>query len=364
MFHLYTIQAKFGDCLLLKWGTVQAPKYLLIDGGPASVYRDHLLPALEAIVDTGHLEAVILSHVDADHVVGLLDLFAALERLVPNERPFTIGELWHNTFGDTIDVNNTIVPRLRSLLANANVAAALEHTAMEVNGIAQGERLRRLALQLAVPVNSTTSSTITVEASSDVLDLNGLKLTVVGPTEEALTKLRKEWEDWLEENEPALASADPSVLANLDKSGPNLSSICLVAEAHGKRVLLTGDARSDFLLDGLKAQGMLDAAGCVHFDLMKVPHHGSDRNVTRAFFRNVTADKYVISADGKHGNPDLPTMVWIVEEANEQGRAIELLLTNHTDSSRALERSHPPEDFGYSTRMLPIEENWLLETLA
>lgn len=364
MFNIHTVQAKFGDCLILEWGTANDPKYLLIDGGPATVYRDHLRSALETIVGSGKLEAVVLSHVDADHVTGLLDFFAALEREAPADRTISIGDLWHNTFGDTIDVNNTIVPRLRTLLANANVAAAMEHTAMGINGIAQGERLRTLALQLGVPVNSVADPTITVETVEDPIDLVGLQLTVVGPTEEALLKLRAEWQKWLDDNEPAIAAGDPQVMANLDKSGPNLSSICLVAEAHGKRILLTGDARSDYLRDGLEAQGFLDAAGRAHFDVFKVPHHGSDRNITREFFRDVTADKYIISADGKHGNPDVPTMIWIVEEAAEQGRAIEIHLTNETDSSRALQRSHPPTEYGYTLVVLPDGEHWMEQQLA
>ena len=43
-------------------------------------------------------------------------------------------------------------------------------------------------------------------------------------------------------------------------------------------------------------------------DLLKVPHHGSERNFEQEFFEQVTADHYVISADGKYGNPDVETL--------------------------------------------------------
>ena len=39
-----------------------------------------------------------------------------------------------------------------------------------------------------------------------------------------------------------------------------------------------------------------------------MPHHGSSRNVDEAFFARVTADHYVFSADGRHGNPDPQTL--------------------------------------------------------
>jgi beta-lactamase superfamily II metal-dependent hydrolase len=46
-------------------------------------------------------------------------------------------------------------------------------------------------------------------------------------------------------------------------------------------------------------------------DVLKCPHHGSDRNVDNDYFERILADHYVISADGKHGNPDVPTLEMI-----------------------------------------------------
>jgi hypothetical protein len=40
-------------------------------------------------------------------------------------------------------------------------------------------------------------------------------------------------------------------------------------------------------------------------DVLKLPHHGSIRNVDRDFLERIEADHYVVSADGKHHNPDL-----------------------------------------------------------
>jgi hypothetical protein len=98
-----------------------------------------------------------------------------------------------------------------------------------------------------------------------------------------------------------------------DSSVPNLSSIAAVARFGGKSILLTGDARGDYLLEGLRSEGQLDAAGKLHVDVLKLPHHGSDRNVERAFFKSITADHYVASADGTYGNPDRPTLEMIMD---------------------------------------------------
>jgi hypothetical protein len=42
--------------------------------------------------------------------------------------------------------------------------------------------------------------------------------------------------------------------------------------------------------------------------VLKLPHHGSVRNVTEEFLTTVTADHYVMSANGKYDNPDLDTL--------------------------------------------------------
>jgi hypothetical protein len=41
----------------------------------------------------------------------------------------------------------------------------------------------------------------------------------------------------------------------------------------------------------------------MHVDILKGPHHGSNRNVERIFFKRITADHYVFSGNGEHGNP-------------------------------------------------------------
>ena len=117
-------------------------------------------------------------------------------------------------------------------------------------------------------------------------------------------------------------------------------------------MLLTGDARGDHVLDGLEQAGLLDAQGRVHVSVLKMPHHGSIRNVDGEFLRSVTADTYVISADGRFGNPDHATLAATVEAAHEAGRSIELVFTNTTPSSDELATTHPPARFGYRTRFL------------
>ena len=64
--------------------------------------------------------------------------------------------------------------------------------------------------------------------------------------------------------------------------------------------------------------------GTFHVDLLKLPHHGSDRNVETDFFRQITADHYVVSADGKHGNPEVSTLQMISEARGKDKYTVHL----------------------------------------
>ena len=360
MFKLHAINAFCGDALLLEYGTTANPRFLLVDGGPAETWPRHLQAALSQVKQQGQdLELVILSHVDNDHVIGLLDYFAELQAGtggLPAAK-----ELWHNTFQATLDPNGTLAIRFQGMMTRAR-AQVMGTAANAVNGIAEGNSLRLKAQLVGVPIKpSATGEPITVDNAGAPWQSDNLTLHVVGPTKANLKALQKEWEDWLDEHD---ADVDPYVMANADRSVPNLSSIMVLAEADNKRLLLTGDGRSDHLLDGLKMAGLLDAQGSLHVDVLKLAHHGSDRNVTKTFFKKVTADVYLASADGTNGNPDLATLIWIVEAAEAQGRQIRLVVTNETESSDKLQTEYPAQDYGYTLEVRDASKDAVTVELA
>jgi beta-lactamase superfamily II metal-dependent hydrolase len=352
MLTLHIIQAEYGDCFILEFGTSLNPKYILIDGGPEDIYKDHLRIELEKIRNAqGKLDLVIVSHVDNDHIIGLLDLMAELEEEHVDGKPLTIevDGLWHNTFNQTIRSGNDIGARLKTLLANARAAGhTMKVAAATVDGIEEGHKLRLAAMKVGIPINDgVTRKHISADEETNPLSLDNLKVYIMGPTEENLETLRGKWLEWLETYEDDIAGGDPSVAANADTSIPNRSSIMVMAEAEGKKILLTGDGRSDHLIQGLEQINLLNPQGMMHVDVLKVPHHGSDRNVTKKFFETVTADTYVISANGKHGNPDLTTLSWIVKAAKKQDRTIKIVVTNQTPSTQKLVEDYDPDEYGY-----------------
>ena len=93
-----------------------------------------------------------------------------------------------------------------------------------------------------------------------------------------------------------------------------------LVESEGKKILFTGDGLGSDIVDFLSEKQMLEPEGRLHVDILKVPHHGSERNISETFFDIVTADVYVISANGRDDNPSFLTLKWIIEngEKNHQ----------------------------------------------
>jgi beta-lactamase superfamily II metal-dependent hydrolase len=135
-------------------------------------------------------------------------------------------------------------------------------------------------------------------------------VTLIGPLESRVEALRKAWAKALKKPTKKARQAALQELflpkKELDKSVPNLSSIVVLVEVGGRKLLLTGDAHGDDVVEAWKNLEL--GVGPVSIDLLKMPHHGSIRNTTKAFLEFFIADHYVFSANGKYNNPDAPTL--------------------------------------------------------
>ncbi len=314
LFTLEALNAAEGDSLLLLYGTARRPRLIVIDGGPRETCRAALLPRLLELRDTfpgGRrapllVELAVVTHVDSDHIAGLVALTGRLRAASADDDgpPILIKELWHNSFD--------------AALGAKQVAQALRHVERlpaasdegVVASVAEGHRLAEDAEALGIAVNVEFSGLV-LRADDGGVEVpcgDGLTLTVLAPAYAQLEAFRREWQASLSRTRGAVATT-----GGLDTSRPNLASIVLLAESGGRSILLTGDARGDHILAGLETAGKLSPDGTMHVDVLKLPHHGSCHNNTAELLTRVTADTYVVSADGKHGNPDQETLERLAE---------------------------------------------------
>lgn len=324
-----------GDCFLIHAGTPAEPVLVLVDGGPGGTYDQHLRPRLMEIRDERGLDAatpltidlVIVSHVDDDHINGLVAMFRELFEAARDGTPppFEVLGLWHNSFDEI--VGNDQASLAAAQFGPASIAPLFDEAesreeadaALILQSIKQGHELRELALsdELQIPINDGFHDGLIRTDAGAVTrrKLGGVTFTIVGPREAELTELQQAHDEWLEERRRAGKPITPGSLlqALTDESVANLSSIVLLADDGTRTALLTGDARSDFILKGLEESGLIAASGRLEVDLLKMPHHGSDRNVNHDFLVRVTAPRYLFSGNGEHGNPERETVEMLVD---------------------------------------------------
>jgi hypothetical protein len=332
IFSLEALQAEKGDSLILHFGKPEAPRFIVIDGGPAPVYQISLKPRLEELHarwkreddEKLDIEMAMISHIDDDHIHGILDWLEELNQ--SDKLPFNIQTIWHNSFDDVVgNASDELSSRLAAVTASAldsgeDREGMQPMSAAVLASVNQGRKLRSMARQLGIPLNRGFRGLVSsTEMGKAVLNIGaGLGFTVLCPTMKRLEALNKEWEKTLRELQKA---GTAEIAAFVDRSVANLSSIVVLAELDGKRILFTGDARGDHILEGLERAELLEN-GKIHVDLFKIPHHGSNRNAALELFQKITADHYVISANGENGNPDPEVFTWITEARGEEAYTI------------------------------------------
>ncbi len=314
------LNAQHGDSFLIRWGDPQ--RVMLVDGGPNAVYEATLRNRISALPrpsanQNPTLDIVCVSHIDDDHIVGVLRLLTELDRarrdkLAP---PFHVARLWHNSIETLLDA---ITPGV-----TASAASLLEHARSE-NVVAasyqQGADVRRLASSLGLAGNTPFNGPI---ISGTTTNCDGLDVTVVAPDQTALETLAQKWKVAIDRRDSSVIAA-----AYADRSAPNLSSIALHVQYGDRTALLTGDSRGDHLLAGLDATRLARPDTVLKVDLLKLPHHGSANNAGPSLFERIHADHYIVSADGiRHHHPNETTLQWLVE-SRHPGEEYAIHLTN------------------------------------
>jgi beta-lactamase superfamily II metal-dependent hydrolase len=350
-----------GDCCLIE--SSKAPKRrVLIDGGRTAAYENNVRAVLGALRTGGvKLDLVCVSHIDDDHISGVLRLvedevewrkFEFLKKSKPTKKPPTIarppkiGEVWHNglfrLIGDeTGHPVQPVLSTMATILAGSEnpdvreVAADLDDL---VNGeLSSMELTRRLSTeQLGIPLNPRSNGRLLKRSSSGPLktsesvSFGSLNIKLLGPSQDDINNLRVKWQEFLDKSKTALRNLHAAMLADEQRLGTlsprivanpildqslgqglsqvteaNLASLMLFVQEGAATALMTGDGVSSEIIDGLKRHKKLDAAGRIHVNLLKVQHHGAKANVDDAFVRTVTADNYLFCGNGAHTNPEL-----------------------------------------------------------
>lgn len=333
-------------------------RHLLVDGGRKGAFEDRALPVLDALRRRGEiLDTVCVSHVDADHITGILALFELLidwkvfdhhHHTIDHDdfpepsawRPPAVRRVWHNGFEEQTGLDARDPTRL--LQATALMLAPSDRDSVRQAAHARGDiatSIRQgieLGLKLGpelldIPRNPEfAGGLMAAEPGRPPLVLGDARLTLLGPTRQQLDDLRQDWTEWVAENQATVDELNEQSRRDADRLGlaaadaffelrrqraedladraevtvPNLASLMFLVREGLRSALLTGDGFADDVVSALEAEGELGDDG-LHVDVLKVPHHGSENNSDHRFYEKVTADHYAIPSDGSHHNPDL-----------------------------------------------------------
>lgn len=328
MYQIDMPPAAHGDCLWVTWGTAPDLHHMLIDGGPpgtAPALRRRIEHAVEAAGGRLHIDLLVVSHIDSDHIGGILSLLEAPPTGV------SFGDIWFNAY--------------RHLLPP------------DLLGAVQGERLSALLTAKKLPWNLAFGGEAVVVPPAGPLPQitlpGGMTLTLLSPTPDKLARLAPKWADEAREaglqlGIPAAPPATdllgrndawPPNLAALaaspfvgDGSAANGSSLAFIAAFGGKSCLFAADAHADVLTASLKRLGTP-----VKLDAFKLPHHGAGANLSRALLGCVDCDRFLISTNGDiHKHPDFAAVARIL--IRESKTPPTLIFNYHSATTSVWER--------------------------
>lgn len=303
MFRIEMLPAQRGDALWLSYGEPDALRHVLVDAGPSETIGT-LVPDLERRIAalpgrTNRIELLATTHIDADHIQGVVSLLSGPRR-VPLFR-----DIWFNGF------KHLPAPDTLGAPDGEQLTALLE---------TEPERWNKAFGGGPVVVPDGGPPTIELEG--------GLELILLSPTTAGLARLVPKWERECAKagllpgqgaevprsaQRDDLLGFDIDLLAaapyRRDRAEANGSSIAFIARFGGKSVLCAADAHSEALEAGLDALG----PGPHDLTAVKLSHHGSKANVSPGFLQRVRARHWLISTNGaKFGHPDPEALARIV----------------------------------------------------
>jgi hypothetical protein len=343
------LPAAYGDCLLVEYGSDKRTHRVLIDGGVGPTY-DKLRERLLAIPRSErNFELLVVTHVDADHIEGVVKMLtdATLE--------FDAADVWFNAWQHLT-----------------------EDQPLDFGGV-QGEYLSALIKKRKLTWNEARNGQaiyVPAEGPLPVFELaGGLKLTLLSPTIETMRRMANAWEEevqraGLDPDHPKEAlelmktrgkrliahfadDEDPDVEAlaaaeyTRDTSPANGSSIAFLAEYNGKSVLFGADAYGEVLSNSIDRLLKERGQEALEVDAFKLPHHGSQHNVSPGVLKRVKSRYALVSTNGHHFNhPDPEAIARVVKS----GQRPCLVFNYRSEENTVWDRADLKKKYGYSTR--------------
>ncbi len=341
------LKAFNGDCIHLSFLNNGSQKNILIDGGTGSAYQSWdnnkktIFGELKELIEKlrskkEKIDLLILTHVDDDHVGGLLKWFEKDDQALS-----IIKKIWFNS---------------GSLIADYFMEHKKEELTIKLakktkfTGIAQGVTFEKL---IAAKKNCWHKQIINSRREFSYL---GLRFRILSPSNKNLSVLLNKWENDAPASLHTSKTNDYSLslkehrakdIFYEDDKPHNGSSIAFILTYSKKELLFLADAHPSVIMDSLAYFGYSKLAP-LKASIVKLSHHGSARNNSRELLECLDTDCFIVSTNGKsHNHPD-KQMLSRLCGATKQGHV-------YFNYPELIDSIFTPDDRKYFLPLKPVE---------
>lgn len=322
MLRIEMLPANQGDCLWIEYGDPKKPWQILIDGGTSGSIKPLVAKVKALPADRRHLELMVVTHVDADHIAGVLK-FIRTPKL-----GLKVADVWFNAYRHLLDRDDeTFGPE-----QGEDLSADLEAAKIPWNAAFKG-RAVKVTAKGALPKKKLPG---------------GLELVVLGPTMEKLRILKPVWiqackDAGIKPGKPSprprpegLETFGPLNVDTLaearfkeDPTEANGSSIVLLLRYRGATVLLGADGHPAVIEAGIRR--LAPGNRRLKLDAYKVAHHGSQNNLNRSLLDRIDCSRYLFSSSGAiYHHPSREAIARILKYGRSGDRTTELVFNYRT----------------------------------
>ena len=295
------LRAGCGDSILISTERTN----ILIDGGLKD-YDTEIEPHLR---DIKQLDLVVLTHIDNDHICGLIDLVR------DDNHNYKIQELWFNAY------ENIKIPS-------------------SSNEIGFGQGIFFEKLLKGKGLDKKHKSDIFLQNSKKEFVFNDIKIKLLSPLKSDIDKLIGEWDKKQtirpcnkEQGDGEISTSSSldddksmqylayNTVYGQDGSIKNRSSIAFILEYKNKKYLFLGDSKIQVITQSLKELYGTTKNNPMNFEFIKLSHHGSKNNINSKFLDIVRTNTFVTLTNGYcHHHPDKATLALILTHEKRANR--------------------------------------------
>lgn len=337
-----------GDCITLLLKNDDKEMHIMVDGGLyTQEVNDYIVNEFH-----GHIDYLIVTHIDNDHINGLIEMLKSKPNL-------TINHIFYNCYQRTSDDlqewDEKMVENVKRVYGHLPVVVDMLEQKINAE---KSMTLAELILGNEKWKKAWRREYITEDSAAINIENDMGRFIFLSPTKKALNDLDKEYrtlfwktlykqkiEDYKKEetiyealmrvmeqedytdlneepvsskvlNEKTLKSYSDEKLGNLNPS--NEASIAFVWEYGGHRILFMGDAAPQQV-----ASKLGDVYGKttkpVLFDVIKVSHHGSAHSTSKELVSVADSEHYFLTGGGASIRPSYQALARIISAPLPQG---------------------------------------------